>query len=171
MSDQHSLVAAIVIQPVQQVLDLPARHGDPHVVARDGFNGVRLVENHNVIVGKNLSPVPPQSQVREKQGVIDNQNVRVPDASSGTEVEALLVEVAVLAQAVAVFALHFVPDRTQRAKGKIGSTSVGSVVRPFQDRLELIQFFGLRIQGSRPFISAEHASQADVVGSPFDEYR
>ena len=169
MCDQNSLVGAIVVEPVEKVIDLPAGERNPKVITGDSLNGVCLVENHHVVVRQDRRPLASQCEVRKEQRMVHDQDVGIPDTTPGPEIKTLLVKIAVLAQAVSVLALNLVPDRAVGPKIKIRSRAVTAVLRPVDDRLELSQIFRSRIQRARSIIRAEHPPQADVVGAAFDE--
>ena len=53
------------------------------MVCRNVFQVVCLVENDNVVLGQQAFFTPPVRKVREEQGVIDDEDLRVLNPASG----------------------------------------------------------------------------------------
>ena len=90
------------------------------MISRDRFNRVGFVQNHHDVFGKDAHPFAAERQVRKEERVIDDQQVRIPGAASGFEVEAVVIRRTFAAQAIAVIALHLVPDTPQRTEVETG---------------------------------------------------
>ena len=139
MVREQALPGPVVVEPRQRDIDADVRDLQPHVLAGHGLEGVGLVEDRDVVVGKEPEARGPQGEVAHEQGMVDDQQVGRPDASAGLEVEALLVPRTVAAQAIAVLALHGVPDAGQRPEIEVGAGAVGRLVGPELDLAELIE--------------------------------
>ena len=130
---------AVVVELVEHVLDLAAGDVDAQVVAGDGFDRVRFVEDHDVVVGQDAHAGPPQRDVAEQQRVIHDEDLRVLHAAAVLVVEALVVRRAAAAHAVAAVAGDFVPHLAERLERQIAERAVGGRLAPLANLAELLE--------------------------------
>ena len=141
------------------------------MVGRDAFQRVRFVEDRDVVVGQNRRPFPPQREVREKQRMIDDQNVGIASPAAGFEVVAVVVRRTGPPQAVAMLALDFIPDTGSGTKAERSPAAIGRLLRP-GDHLFEVEMLGLggEHRGS-PIGRPLETPEADVVAPPLHQDR
>ena len=118
-------------------LHAAARHPDAEVLARHALDGVSLVENHDVVIGKQTRPRTADGKIGEVERMVDDQHLRVGHPTSGGVVVALLVGRAGAAHTVAGVAGHLVPDGVAGQGRQVGERAVGCVLGPRRDLEEL----------------------------------
>ncbi len=130
VNTQKALLRPLVVQPRQREIDPEVGKLQAQVLAGDRFEGVRLVEDRHGVLGQKPKARAPQGQVADEQGMIDHQQVGVEHPAPGLVKEALLVSRALASQAVAVLALHGLPDAGARSKIQVRATAVARSFRP-----------------------------------------
>ncbi len=136
---EQALLRAFVVEPAQEEIDLARCDPESEVVAGDGFEGVGLVEDGDVVIRQHGRAVAPEGEVAHEQGMVHDQDVGVPHPLPGGVVEALLVRLALLAQAVAVLAGDVVPDRHLGPEVQVRPAAVGRRLRPRGELIELVE--------------------------------
>ena len=71
-----------------------------------------------------------QSQIAEKQSVVDDQNLCAAGAARDLIIKAIVVGGAVAAHAVATVAFDFVPNAARGLEGKVGQRAIGGLLSP-----------------------------------------
>jgi len=168
--DEQPFLRAVVVQLVEQKLDLRIGDRNSQVVSRDRFNRVGFVQNHHVVFGKNARPLAAERQVRKEQRVIDDEQIRIPGAAPGFEVEAVVVGRALASQAIAVVALRLIPHLPQRAEVETGQAAVGCRLRPLQHAAELLQLLFVGVDCRCPLDGPFQSPQAEVVAPPLHQH-
>ena len=128
--NQQAALRAVVVEFVQQIFQLAARHRNPQMIAGNRFDRVRFVQNCDVVIGQDAGTFTAQGQVGKEQRVIDNQQVGIPNAAACFVIKAVVVGRTFLAQAIAVLALRLVPNLRQRTEREVRTAAVGCVPRP-----------------------------------------
>ena len=77
MMHQQAAIGAIVVQFSQRVLDLSVGDAEAQMVAGHGFHRMGFVKDDHVKLGQNADLFPPQGQVGEEQGMVDDQDLGV----------------------------------------------------------------------------------------------
>ncbi len=111
------------------------------MVAGDGFDGVRFVKNHHVVVGQNVDPLAAQREIAEEQRMIDDENLRVLHPATRGEVKTLPVRGTLAPHAVAAVAADFVPHTAVGGEVEVAQRTVIGRLRPLGDLLELAVLF------------------------------
>ena len=119
VTEQDAALHLIVVEFVEQVFDLSFTDGQAEVIGGDGFDGVGFIEDDGFVIGQDAATIASESEVREEEGVVDDEQVGVPDAASCGVVEAVGVSGAFFAEAVTVVAEDFVPHIDGGLEGQI----------------------------------------------------
>ncbi len=85
MMNEQAFVRTLVVQLVQCIFDLSLRNGQAQMVTGDIWNRVSFVQDHGVIVWQKIDSQFSQSQIAEKQRVIDHDYVRILQTFSGAK--------------------------------------------------------------------------------------
>ena len=169
--NQQSAVRLRIEELVQQVVNLPAGNLQPQVFGGDLLDGVGLVEDHDVIVGQQAPPLAAEGQVGEEQGVVDHQQIAIPDPPSGLVIQAVVVGRAALPQAVAMVAANFVPDFALRAEFQRGQAAIGGDSRPLDQSRQLVDLGGVGEQRVGPLGGVLEPAETDVIPPSLDQHR
>ena len=170
VNTQEALLRPLVVQPRQGEIDPEVGKLQAQVLAGDRFERVGLVEDRHGVLGQKPKARRPQGQVADEQRMIDNQQVGVEHPAPGLVKEALLVSRAVAAQAVAVLALHGLPDGGARSKIQVRATAVAGSIRPEPDGGELVHVLGPLEQRILALDRDVQPPQADVVRPALDQH-
>ena len=108
--NQQSFIRAVVVKPVQGVINCAGRDFHSQMIARHAFHRVCFVKYDRVIIGQKTNTHAAQRQITEKQCVVDDQNLGIADAATRSIVKALFVSRTVAAHAIAAIAGDLVPD-------------------------------------------------------------
>src|SRR5262245_54358356 len=159
------MVGAWVVQLVQGVLDGAAAELQSHMLGGYVFKGVRLVENDGPVIGQQTEAAAAQGEVGEEQGMVDDEDVRPEHGTTGLEVEASGVVLAVAAEAVAAVALDEVPHIGARLKGQVALAAILGLPRPFADLHELLGGALFSEEQACLLLRDAQAAQTEVVGA------
>ena len=164
-------VAAVVVERGQHPLDGDVGEPDPEVLARHRFDGVGLIEHHDVVGRKQARSTATQGEVGEEEGVVDDHDMRARQPPAGRHVVALLVVRAGPAHAVGRVALHLIPHARQRHHREVGARPVEGGLRPASDPLQLRHLGIVSKQASGTLLGHLQPPQADIVAPAFGEHR
>lgn len=106
------------------------------MIAGDVFDGVGFVEDDGVVLGEVVDAGGAEGEIGEEEGVVDDEDSAGLHAAPGGLPVAGLVELASLAQAVAMLSADFVPDVAFGDVGYGGEGAVGGGFGPLLDDLE-----------------------------------
>ncbi len=168
---QQAFLGAVVVEPVQQVVDLPRRNAQPQMLGRHRFHHVCLVEHDRVVIGQDVAAAAAEGQIGKEEGVIDDQQLRVVHAAASLEIKASLVLGAFAAHAVAAVTGDLLPHGGQRAKGQVRAGTVVGLPRPGLQQPQLPQFVRLVKQRTVAIQSGLQAAAAEIVAPALDQHR
>ena len=143
----------------------------PKVIARHRLDRVRLVENHDVVIGQDARPLAPQRDVAEQQRMIHHQNLRMLHPPAILIVKALLIRRAAPAHAVAAVARRLVPNLPQRLKAQIAQRAVVRLFAPLANRPQLIELLVIAEQAAAPRERRIEPPQTQIVPPPLHQHR
>ena len=143
----------------------------PQVVAGDGLQVVGFVEDDHVVLGQDAGLLPPQGQVGEEQGMVDDEDLGMVSPPPGLVVEAILIARAGPAHAVAVVAGHLVPDGRMGAKIEVRQRAVAAFLRPGGQLPKLGEVLIFAEEARSAGQGPVQPPQADVVAPPFHQHR
>jgi hypothetical protein len=132
---------------------------------------VRFVEDEQFVLRQVVHANHAQRQVREKQRMIDDQNIAALHAALRGLPEALVVEPAFFAEAVAVLGADLVPHVRLRQRGKISKGAIGRLIGPFFDGPQRFELPLVVEQVVLPLPRLLEAALAQVIAPPFNEHR
>ena len=135
---EEPTLCCAVVQRVEQVADLSVRESRSEVLAGDFFECLGLVQDHQVVVGDDRRTLPAQSQIREEQGVVHDDELGILGPAPGLLVEAVAKIAATMAHAIAVLAAHLVPHFVLRLAVEITERTVGRRAGPLADTPQVI---------------------------------
>src|SRR3954468_1648166 len=107
------------------------------MIARDRFNRVRFIKNHDVVIRQNAHARTAKRDVAEQERVVHDKNLRVLHSPPIFVVKALAVRRTAPAHAVAAVAGDLVPDLTEWLKRQIAQRSVDRLLAPLSDLPQL----------------------------------
>ena len=87
--NQEALLRPWVVQPVQEVANLPAAQVQSEVVGGHRFEAVSLVEHQHTICREEPGLLLVQNEVTAQDVMVDDKQVGVVHPSAGTLIEAL----------------------------------------------------------------------------------
>src|SRR6516162_893476 len=102
------------------------------------FEGMRLIEDDDLVIGQQTCTLAPQGQIAEKERVIDDEQLGAEYPFARLEIETLGVIGAATAKTVAAVALDEIPHGRLRLKGQIAPAAVARGPRPTANLLQLL---------------------------------
>ncbi len=171
---QHALAPPGVEQHPQGVPHAGLAHLQPEVLAGHVLDRVGLVQDQQVVLRQVAHAGHPQRQIAEQQRVVDHQHVGPGHPPAGRLPEAVLVERALLVQAVAGLGAHLVPHARLGRLGQLAqrphAAGLQRLLRPVLDHHQRPRLrLGLE-QVPRPPPRLLQPPLAQVVVPPLDQH-
>ena len=171
---EEALLRLRIVEPVQRVAEAVLRDVHADHPRRDRLDGVRLVEDHEVIRKKVAALVfvllRDAAEAEEKKRVVHHHEVGAHELLAHALVMAARVVAAGLRRADVRLAAHERPHVRIRLHREVAQRAVVGRLRPFPDALELLGFRrGEKLARLRH--RALQPRRADVVRASFPEDR